>query len=310
MRTNHRELLALGVFGPQAKVGDRVELLLRRGREFSTRASRVRVAVSIAVLLGFIAAGSVAPKWVAFAQKLEFEVASVKPAPWTGQGCVGCIAVRGNTLTAEHADLYDLVRFAYDLKQDVQLAGGPPWAVHGMLDSSTLFQVIAKTPADTPPPMDQFREMLQTLLANRFKLQVHHVKKDLPVYNLVVGKNGPKLKESAAETKFSSMQRPLPENPRQGLRMTVTHETIQQFVGQIGAYTGRPLLDKTGLVGAYDFEMSWIQDRLGAAGPDPSADPGGPTLLTAVQELGLKLEPGMAQFDAIVIDHVEKPDAN
>jgi uncharacterized protein (TIGR03435 family) len=303
MRTE--ELLALGLFDRGSRLGERIEMLLARGRGFSARASPVRVAVSAAAMLALMAAGSLAPRWIAFAQpRPAFEVASVKPQPWTGQGGV-FVKVAGNTLIAEHSDVYDLVKFAYNLRDEIQLSGGPAWARHGRLDLSDLYQVIAKAAGDTPPSMDQFRRMLQTLLADRFKLQVHHVDKDLPIYNLVVGKNGPRLKESAADTKFSSVQSPLPENPLHGIQMTVTHESMRQFVDQIGLYgAGRPLFDKTGLTGAYDFEIEFVPS---IAPPDAV----GPSLFEAVQErLGLKLEPGVAAFDTVVIDHVEKPDEN
>jgi uncharacterized protein (TIGR03435 family) len=304
MRTE--ELLALGLFDRGSRVRERIEMLLARGREFSPRASMLRVSISALAMLGLVIAGSFAPHWIAFAQRLEFEVASVKPQPWTGQGGV-LVKVTGNTLLAEHMDLNGLVQFAYDLR-DEQLSGGPEWTRHGRLDLSDLYQVIAKAAGDPPPATGQFRQMLQTLLADRFKLKIHHVNKDLPIYNLVIGKSGPKLKASAANTKFSSTQRPLPENSRFGIQMTVAHETIQQFVDQTGLYTGRPVFDKTGLTATYDFEIEFVPERaIVAAG----LDAGGPSLFAAVQErLGLKLEPAVAAFDTVVIDHVEKPDEN
>jgi uncharacterized protein (TIGR03435 family) len=140
--------------------------------------------------------------------------------------------------------------------------------------------------------------MLQALLADRFKLKVHHINKDLPVYNLVVGKNGPKLKESGAGAKFSMVTR----TGKQSNRITASHATMTNLLSQL-YFAGRPVFDKTGLTGAYDFEIEFA---------DPSAtDSSSPSLFTAVQEqLGLKLEPGVAPFDTIVIDHAEKPDAN
>src|SRR5580692_8290557 len=81
MRTESRELLAVGIFGSRSRVGDRIEILLRRGRTFSPHASVTGVAVSAGVLSGLMLAGSLAPRWIAFAQqpaRPEFEVASVK----------------------------------------------------------------------------------------------------------------------------------------------------------------------------------------------------------------------------------------
>lgn len=227
MRTEER--LALGMFGRGSRLGNRIELLLERGRDFSARASMARVAVSAVALTGCVIAGAFAPRLIAFAQERpSFEVASVKPQPWTGQqGSTMGIFIRGNTLTAEHSDLYGLVMFAYDLREAVQLSGGPAWAAHGVLVSSELYQVIAKAAGDPPPPTDQFPLMLQALLADRFKLKIHHVNKDLPMYNLVVGRNGSKLKESAADAKFSMVVRPL---GKQGIRITATHAPMTNLL--------------------------------------------------------------------------------
>lgn len=233
-------------------------------------------------------------------QPPAFDVASVKSQKWTDNGSVG-VFIRGNTLDAEHADLNTLVEFAYNL-QDFQLSGGPPWATAGMLDSSELFQVLAKPDAGETPSMDQFRLMLQTLLAERFHLQIHHVSKQLPAWNLVVNKGGPKLKETAGgETALK-----VHSVGRHGLHIDATNITIQQAVeSQIAPYTGRPTFEKTGLTGHYDFTLEWLNDPVNAAGSDL------PTLSSALQEqLGLKLESTTAPFDTIVIDHAEKPSEN
>ncbi len=237
-------------------------MLLVRGRVFSPRASWTRVAASAFALVGCVIAGSFAPRLIAFAQAMpQFEVASVKPEPWTGEGGV-FVKIIGNTLSAEHSDLNDLVEFAYNLK-DVQLSGVPGWGRHGLLATSDLYQVIAKAAGDTPPPMDQFRLMLQGLLADRFKLKVHHVNKDLPVYNLVIAKNGLKLKESAADAKFSMMTR----SGKQSNRTTGAHVPMATLVSAIiEFYSGRPVFEKTGLTGNYDFEIEWVPDSLASAG--------------------------------------------
>jgi uncharacterized protein (TIGR03435 family) len=149
--------------------------------------------------------------------------------------------------------------------------------------------------------------MLRTLLADRFQLQLHRETKDLPVYALVVGKNGPKLMEGAADTKFSNIQA---STSRHGIRMTATHETMGQLAGQIGIYAGRPILDMTGLTGSYDFKLEWVQENPGAVSPDAS-DLSGASLLEAVQDqLGLKLEARKSHMEILVIDRAEKPSEN
>jgi len=234
-----------------------------------------------------------------------FEVASIKPQQWTGQGSVG-IFVRGNTLDAEHVSLFSLVEFAYNLR-DVQLSGGPSWVKSGVLSSSELYQVMAKVSGNPTPSMDVFRQMLQTLLADRFKLQVHHVKKELPIYNLVVNKGGPKLKESPEDAKFNFVSSGL---GRLGVRIVATHMTVQQLIDhQLSGYTDRPIFDKTGLTAPYDFTLEFAVENVPPAQEADSKD--GPALVTAVKEqLGLKLEPDTAQFDTVVIDHADRPSEN
>jgi len=245
----------------------------------------------------------------------SFEVASIKPQPWTNQGRVG-VVVRGNTLAGEHVDLYRLVEFAYGLRTDgSQLSGGPGWARMGILSDvsgadSVLFQVIAKAPVGPPPSIEQFRLMLQALLADRFRLRLHHARKDLPVFNLVVAKNGPKLKENVSDAKVSMAMR-----DGRLFRIRAVHAPIRNLISELsnpnhGA--GRPVFDKTGLTGFYDFEIEWAPNDLAAAGPDgPAPDTVGPSVFAALQEqLGLRLEPGTASFDTVVIDHAEKPSQN
>jgi uncharacterized protein (TIGR03435 family) len=121
-------------------------------------------------------------------QPLAFDVASVKPHKFTGAGTMG-ISITGGTLHAEHMSLNKLVAWAYNLEA-FQLSGGPSWAADGSILSSDLFEIQAKAaPGQTPTP-EQFRQMMQALLADRFHLQIHRLSKPLPAYNLVVSKGG------------------------------------------------------------------------------------------------------------------------
>lgn len=234
----------------------------------------------------------------------QFDVASVKLQPYTTPGKVG-IFVGGDTLDAVHVSVFSLVTFAYDLR-DVQLSGGPPWIRSGVLVNSELYQVMAKAAGDPPPPLDVFRQMLQALLADRFKLQVHHVQKNLPIYNLVVNKGGPKLRESSPDSKFNFVASGI---GRLGVKIVATHMTMQELIDhQLSGYTDRPIFDKTGLTAPYDFTLQFMVE----APPGQQADPNElPALVTAVQEqVGLKLEPDVGPFDTVVIDHVERPTGN
>jgi uncharacterized protein (TIGR03435 family) len=232
-----------------------------------------------------------------------FDVASVKSDPWDGKGMVG-INVKGATLEADHTCLYGLVQFAYKLRDD-HLSGGPAWAKCGMLATSDLYQVIAKTTADPAPAMDQFRLMLQALLADRFQLKVHHAPKDLPTFNLVVAPGGPKMKASAADAKFT-MNMDARVNRGKGIRITTTHISMEELATEFEHFAGRPLFDHTGLTGLYDFEISFDTD------PDVSAAEAiGENFAVAIERhLGLKLVPATESFDTVVIDQASKPSAN
>lgn len=191
MRIKSRELLAVGIFGCPSRLGERIETLLRRGRDFSPRASLTRVALSGVVLLGFVIGGAVAPRWIAFAQqpaRLEFEVASIKPHG--GTVTVSGLFIRGSRVTEKAMPLLELVTDAYGIDH---VSGGPSWI------KSDRFDIVAKADREGALTMDQVRLLLQTLLADRFQLKVHRETKEVPVYALVVGRGGQKLKESAAD---------------------------------------------------------------------------------------------------------------
>ncbi|HEY4087634.1 MAG TPA: TIGR03435 family protein [Bryobacteraceae bacterium] len=253
--------------------------------------------------LAFLAAFTAA---IAVAQtQPKFEVASVKVQKWTLPATVG-ISVKGSTLYAEHQPLYDLIVYAYHLKGRFQLSGIPDWAKDRGISETESFQIEAKAPTGQSATEDEFRLMMRALLADRFHLQIHHENRDVPVYNLTVSKGGPRFKETAGGKTGIKQDKV----GRVGWRMTATNVTIQSAVdGLLGIYSGRPLLDKTGLTGSYDFTLEWL---LYPAPPDASV-PGAdlPAYAKALQEqLGLKLESAIAPYDTIVIDHAEKPSEN
>jgi uncharacterized protein (TIGR03435 family) len=203
--------------------------------------------------------------------------------------------------------LFSLVAFAYNLR-DVQLSGGPAWVRSDVLAHSELYQVIAKAPGDSPPPMNVFRQMLQGLLADRFQLRIHHGQKELPIYNLVVAKGGAKLKESPRRDERSNFQ--AFAIGRLGVRIVATDVTMQELIDhQLSGYTDRPIFDQTGLTAPYDFTLQIVVENSPPEQEISLNDP--PALVSAVREqLGLKLEPSKAPFDTIVIDRAERPSEN
>jgi bla regulator protein blaR1 len=302
MRTESRELLAVGVFGSRSLIGDRIEVLLRRGRTFSPRVSAAGVAASAAVSSALIVAGSLAPRWIAFAQpapKPSFEVASVKPADSSDKP--GFLQAAPGRLTLNSVTVKMLIQQAWAIS-GYRIYGGPSW-----LDS-TRFNIAAKASDGTGNlTLDQMRPMLQTLLTDRFHLALHPETKELPLYRLVVSRGGKKFGESAVSGEPQS---------RMGTgRITDDKASLDTLASQLGQQLGRFVLNRTGLQGYFDFHVQWTPDPGQNLGGDsdtpPPAGADGPSIFTALQEqLGLKLESGKGPVEVLVVDRAEKPDAN
>jgi bla regulator protein blaR1 len=311
MQTKSRELLAVGLFG-HSSLGDRIETLLQRGRNFSARTSAARVAVSGVMLLAFVLAGAVAPRWIAFAQQPDrpaFEVASIKPSdPNDQRFMIG--SQPGGRFTA-NANLKLLIGVAYDVRNH-QISGGPTWMDTAKFEITAKADSLAALPPG-PANGTQMRLMLQSLLEDRFKLKLHRETRQEQVYELVVPPGGSKMKVAADAG----------PGGRQGMRMgpgqlTGTAAPIAILINTLSQQLGRSVIDKTGLNGKYDFTLTYTPDAgqsgaYGPPGPDvpPPPDPNGPSIFTAIQEqLGLRLESTKGPVDVLVIDRAEKPDAN
>lgn len=226
---------------------------------------------------------------------LSFEVASIKP--FQGPATNVYVNVSGPKVTISEYGLLGLIMTAYKL-EGFQISGGPPWL------ESDRFNIVAKAPGAATPTRDQIEQMLQALLADRFKLKVHREKKEQPVYALVVDKKGSKLINSTASSPSFTLGGGV-----QGMRMAFQKQTMKYLALQLSnsGGLGREVIDHTALTGTYDFTLYWASGNDGNATPD-SNEPG---LVTALREqLGLKLEPQRAPVEILVIDHAEKPSAN
>jgi bla regulator protein blaR1 len=258
----------------------------------------------------------------------QFEVASIKPAAPDQRGMFIRTAP-GGRVNVTNMPLKEMMVLAWHI-QPFQIEGGPSWM------ESARYDISAK-PEKTPKEGD-VSLMLQSLLADRFQLKIHHESKDLPLYALVVaskeGKLGPQLtptKEGGC-TQFDPSKPPPPMEPGKppvlgcgGMfmgpdRVTGAGIGIDQLIPVLSRILGRTVVDKTGLTGKFDIRAQWTPDQnqlralAGGAQPDaqvPQFDPNGPSMFTALQEqLGLKLESQKGPVDMIVIDHVEKPSEN
>jgi uncharacterized protein (TIGR03435 family) len=217
----------------------------------------------------------------------QFEVASVKPHSPMSSPHVSIAADPGR-LTYTNITVRGLIREAYGLKV-FPLSRGPDAL------STDRYDVIAKLPPGTSK--EQRMLMLQALLAERFKLAVHRETKELPLYTLVIAKNGPKLR--AVQDDGSA-----PEiGSRGGHQIVAHHVSMKSLAATLQGYIGDTVVDATGLAGLFDLDLDFNVDE--------STSSEGPTVFEAVQrQLGLKLEAGKGPVAVVVIDHVEKPSVN
>jgi uncharacterized protein (TIGR03435 family) len=240
--------------------------------------------------------------------KIEFEVATIKPTP-EGQPGNGSFNVTATQLLSRNTSLADILTFAFEIHL-TQLSELPGWA------ETERYDIVAGLPQGGEASDIQVRTMLKNLLQSRFGLAFHTEKREISVYAIGIGKNGPDgvrmVKSTTNGTRIGS----------QGLgRVTASGMTMAGFAGQLQyRVLDRPVIDQTGLTDRYDFTLNWTPDDFqfplfsavqreywaSAARAD-----GLPDLFAAFQEqLGLKLEATKAPADVLVIDKVSKPSEN
>ena len=235
----------------------------------------------------------------------SFEVATIKPTKPDERGTY--ITVQGTGLVVVNFSLNDLVKFAYDM-QDKQIVNGADWM------RTDKWDINAKPDTPGQPNTKQLQTMVRKLLADRFALKFHNDQREMGAYVLTVGKDGPKMKQNTGNP-----------NGLPGLffgpigTLHVMNATMEDFTGLMqSAVLDRPVVDKTGLAGRWDFTLKWTPDEsqftgMGIKIPPPSADDANaaPPLFTAIQEqLDLKLEAQKTQVPVLVIDHVDHPSPN
>jgi uncharacterized protein (TIGR03435 family) len=196
--------------------------------------------------------------------------------------------------------LKDWIKIAWAVT-DFEMTGAPQWT------SSENFDIDAK--AEHPVrSVDEGFQMLRSLLEDRFSLKVHREMKEMPMYSLVVGKNGPKMKLSVDQTGTTGGVKEV----RFG-RIAGAAVPASMIAGMLTGLSGRRVLNKTGLSGRYDVDLRYTPDSgqpLGAA-PEPTDSPDEESLFGALQsQLGLKLESTRGPIEILVVDHIERPSAN
>jgi uncharacterized protein (TIGR03435 family) len=265
-------------------------------------------------------------------EKPAFEVASIKPAAPQQMGRM-MVRMGSDPGRVDYANvsLKDVLARAYNVKR--YQVSGPSW-----LDSER-YDITAKVPDGVPK--EQIPAMLADLLNDRFKMAIHKESKEEPVYALIVGKGGPKLKKSDesddAPKTFTTPDGGKVAAPKGGMMMSMggpggnahmqaNRATLGMFSDMLSNMLDRPVVDMTGLQGNYDIaldvsmeDMAGLKRGINVGGPGPmSAGPGGgehgpapdsapsASIFSSIQQLGLKLDPRKAPVERIIVDKAEK----
>jgi len=227
----------------------------------------------------------------------EFEVATMK-LNVSGDTALGFDMLPSGLFRATNTPMSTLFRFAYDVS-DQTMAGAPDWF------NNDRYDVAGKAQPGTPYPV--LRALLQSLLAEQTKLVMHTEPRTMGAYALVVAKSPTKLQSADGTEKTGCIPIGAKGPDADGRHLQCTNTTMPELAhalpGIAPAYVDKPVIDQTGLAGAYNFRLDWM-----GAGQIDSA--GGLTMFAALEKLGLKLESKKVAVPVVVIDHVEKPTPN
>lgn len=244
-----------------------------------------------------VLAAGLACAWLLLAQsvtKPAFEVVSIRPLSSSARPTGKKAQSDAGMLRYSGIPMLRLIANAYQVETYQVI--GPSWL------QEERYEINAKLPADST--RDQIPLMLQAMLSDRFHFASHSETREIPVYALVVGKGGPKMRtaevrDSQAGTRMLSITK------REFKGRTDLDEFI--FLLKVGdrALADRPILNMTGLSGLFDIQLDWSVDNPAPSGS--SASDAGPDIFSAIQDqLGLKLEPRKSPLKVVVVDRVER----
>jgi uncharacterized protein (TIGR03435 family) len=253
-----------------------------------------------------------------------FAAASIKANPSTGPGPLGMQFLPGGRLRIQNMPLYMIVAGAYNLPfQSQRLSGGPEWIRGDRFDIDATAEAGAIPAGAIPDERDEkMRAMLRTLLAERFHLKMRREIKDQPVYAIVVAKGGPKLKpagieENQCETTAAKDIDCHNFHGGRGRGLHAKAANMKDLALFVSNWTDRPLVDKTGLAGMYQFETrGWANitpgpaPAAGAVAEDGQDAASLPTVFTLFADMGLKLDSQHAPVEMFIIESVERPTGN
>jgi uncharacterized protein (TIGR03435 family) len=259
----------------------------------------------------------------------SFDVASVKVNN-SGERRVVTVPIQNGRYAATNIPLEFLILLAYQ-RPEYEIVGIPGWAL------TARFDVDARSERRPPPSRAEVLQMLQTLLADRFKLVTHNETRRIPVYALVGAKGseqlGPQLRRHTDDSgcvdrsKYVSAGIPDPAKalptpacggwsgaPNLG-RLAGQRIDLDMLGKNLSGQLGRPVIERSGLTGFFDLTLEWMpQGQLSPEAQailDASPDLNRPSIFTALQEqLGLRLVPDTALVDVLVVDSVERPSEN
>ena len=276
-----------------------------RGSVFET--ARQIAAVILLFPVSSLFAQTPAPQLKSDTPKFDaFDVATIKPiGPDDEKGRY--ITMQGtHRFVVKDYTLKLLIAAAYDLNPRT-ISGGPGWV------ESDHYNIVAITPGEVRPSRDEQMTMLRALLADRFKLAFHREAKEFSIFELQVSKGGPKLKPAAVAPDTPPSVGPGVVYP-QRIVLPGRNATMGEFSSLLQrAILDRPVVDKTGLSGRYDFDLEWAPDETQFGGDVPVASPDAPSppLFRAIQDqLGLRLVATRGPVDALVVNTVERPSAD
>jgi uncharacterized protein (TIGR03435 family) len=247
----------------------------------------------------------------------EYEVSSIKPHKNDGNNG----SMIGSTLDgyrAVNVTMKNTVLNAYYSGLKMEITGGPGWINDEHYDIEAKFvpevgDAMKKLNRDDRAFVQRY--MLQQILKERMNFAAHVDTKEVPAYDLVVGKNGPKFQAADPGAKNNGTMSM--RNNQEKTVLTGTGMELSNLAANLSGAAGRPVFDKTGLTGAYDIKLEYVREQNMSAtvpGEGPSvapADPSGPSVMAALEDqLGLKLVPSRGPMQVVVIEHMDKPDAN
>jgi uncharacterized protein (TIGR03435 family) len=296
-------------YSAQAKFGPPDHPLFRsRHENFVIVKDNITVGCRLITVALIVAIGSAQSQDVDSSFRPAFEVVSIKPDDGKMPGRIA--HPPGGALSARGVTAKFLIGLSYDVKE-FQIIGGSSWI------GRDIFVIEAKPGEKRKGPIldlyfnqrqkddEEFKLRIESLLADRFQLRIHKETRQEQVYSLVVGKNGPKFKESNFDGSDAEKGR-LPGLMMRPYELIGTSASLDLLAGELSRRLGHKVIDRTGLNREYDFDLRWAPEAA-----DGDSVPDAPSIFTALQEqLGLKLESGKAPVDVIVIDQIEKPTGN